>query len=258
MFVILGEVFGHGLPAVAPTSRNYNEMRERLRQRLSKRKAQSGGCENSHNGYVAAAAAAAAAAVPQAIAKKPDNPTVEDKRDLEELISFINGTGASKKEGKKKQKKKKEKPQKKEVISHVELHVEQKLSSTDKNNKENSQPKPPSTPTPKANGHVCPGNSRSSTPETTSAPKESVRKSPQPAKNQKPSEVDKIASNSVANLDKPSHVEKLPSPSRDHQSRLARNKEAAKLAKSLRTKKKASEALSPGKWQLCARSGWFY
>ncbi|XP_031785346.1 uncharacterized protein LOC100114737 isoform X2 [Nasonia vitripennis] len=33
------EVFGHGVPSVAPVSRNYNEMRERLRQILSKKKA---------------------------------------------------------------------------------------------------------------------------------------------------------------------------------------------------------------------------
>ncbi|XP_058803780.1 mucin-4 [Phymastichus coffea] len=33
------EVFGHGVPSVAPVSRNYNEMRERLRQLLSKKKA---------------------------------------------------------------------------------------------------------------------------------------------------------------------------------------------------------------------------
>lgn len=39
------EVFGHGVPPVAPTSRNYNEMRERLRLRLSKRRAER--CERS-------------------------------------------------------------------------------------------------------------------------------------------------------------------------------------------------------------------
>lgn len=40
------EVFGHGVPPVAPTSRNYQEMRERLRQRLSKRRAE--GCDKVH------------------------------------------------------------------------------------------------------------------------------------------------------------------------------------------------------------------
>ena len=48
------EVFGHGATPVAPTSRNYNEIRERLRQRLSKRRAER--CERGkqqQNGNIA-------------------------------------------------------------------------------------------------------------------------------------------------------------------------------------------------------------
>lgn len=120
------EVFGHGMPAVAPTSRNYNEMRERLRLRLSKRKAEK--CEKS--------------GTPNAIAiesscKPKEQPEKHDERDLEELINFINGTdtsGASKKK-KDKPKKKKEKP--KEKIS--EPHKETPKNGNAKAEKENKQ-----------------------------------------------------------------------------------------------------------------------
>ncbi|XP_075221914.1 uncharacterized protein LOC142324799 isoform X2 [Lycorma delicatula] len=42
------EVFGHGVPSVAPVSRNYQEMRERLRQLLTKKKAKCKAAANSN------------------------------------------------------------------------------------------------------------------------------------------------------------------------------------------------------------------
>ncbi len=103
------EVFGHGMPAVAPTSRNYNEMRERLRMRLSKRKAEK--CEK--NG------ATNAIAVENNIKPKENN-EVEDKRDLEELINFINGTDNNVKDKKKKEKQKKKKEKKTDIKKEKE------------------------------------------------------------------------------------------------------------------------------------------
>lgn len=96
------EVFGHGMPPVAPTSRNYNEMRERLRMRLSKRKAEK--CEKN-----------AALTVHETTIKSKDNDIKhEDQRDLEELINYIEGTGNSGDKKKKKEKTKKKKEKKKE------------------------------------------------------------------------------------------------------------------------------------------------
>ncbi|XP_064466285.1 protein FAM193A-like [Ornithodoros turicata] len=73
------EVFGHGAPPVAPVSKNYQEMRDRLRQILSKRKAEAihatkkGHAEQRH----------------------------EDDRGVDELLNYINGTdGGEKPEGK--------------------------------------------------------------------------------------------------------------------------------------------------------------
>ncbi|KAI1303190.1 Uncharacterized protein HDE_02338 [Halotydeus destructor] len=108
------EVFGHGMPAVAPTSRNYNEMRERLRMRLSKRKAEKNGCENHHGPQQQVHSPTTTM-----LKKRTENSEVGDNRDLEELLSFING-GASLPENeikkREKQKKKKERQKEKKVV----------------------------------------------------------------------------------------------------------------------------------------------
>ena len=100
------EVFGHGMPAVAPTSRNYNEMRERLRMRLSKRKAEK--CEKSgaQNGIPI-----------ESNCKSKDQIEKQDERDLEELINFIEGTDTTVKDKKKREKPKKKSKEKKTVDS---------------------------------------------------------------------------------------------------------------------------------------------
>lgn len=136
------EVFGHGMPAVAPTSRNFNEMRERLRMTLSKRKAEkSGGCESSQHAHCGA---------PTPVKKKEEPAEVKDDRDLEELISFINGTKEeSGKDGKKKEKPRKRKDKQKEKKPVVTNGLPDKLPEKEsKNNKENSFPKADAT-----NGH---------------------------------------------------------------------------------------------------------
>uniref|UniRef100_T1KWZ5 FAM193 C-terminal domain-containing protein n=1 Tax=Tetranychus urticae TaxID=32264 RepID=T1KWZ5_TETUR len=104
------------MPAVAPTSRNYNEMRERLRSRLNKRKAERGRCENRSN--------------VSAIGNDKRKEVVgkEDNRDLEELLNYIEGTtnrdankpGKTKKK-KEKQKKKKEKQKDKKSSSSLNI-----------------------------------------------------------------------------------------------------------------------------------------
>lgn len=66
------EVFGHGAPPVAPVSKNYQEMRDRLRLILSKRKAE---------------------AVHMAKQQQQNHKERhEDDREVEELLSYINGT----------------------------------------------------------------------------------------------------------------------------------------------------------------------
>ncbi|XP_076316871.1 protein FAM193A-like isoform X1 [Tachypleus tridentatus] len=66
------EVFGHGMAAMAPVSRNYPEMRERLRLKLSKRKAENG------------------------VSSKKDHPEPSESplgyRPLDEVLNYINGT----------------------------------------------------------------------------------------------------------------------------------------------------------------------
>lgn len=98
------------MPAVAPTSRNYNEMRERLRSRLNKRKAERGRCENPANLH------------PNGSDKRADLVEKEDNRDLEELLNFIEGTSsrntgnvAKGKKKKDRQKKKKERQKDRKV-----------------------------------------------------------------------------------------------------------------------------------------------
>ncbi|KAL1439977.1 hypothetical protein MTO96_009801 [Rhipicephalus appendiculatus] len=67
------EVFGHGAPPVAPVSKNYQEMRDRLRLILSKRKAE---------------------AIHMAKQQQQNHHKErhEDDREVEELLSYINGT----------------------------------------------------------------------------------------------------------------------------------------------------------------------
>ncbi|XP_066574217.1 protein FAM193A isoform X2 [Amia ocellicauda] len=62
------EFFGHGGPPAAPTSRNYAEMREKLRLRLTKRKEEQ----------------------PKKDDQLPDRESVEDHRKVEDLLQFIN------------------------------------------------------------------------------------------------------------------------------------------------------------------------
>lgn len=69
------EVFGHGTPAMAPVSKNYQEMRDRLRMVLSKRKAEGGGGTSK-----------------QRQQNHHDQKAHGDAREVDELISYINGT----------------------------------------------------------------------------------------------------------------------------------------------------------------------
>ncbi|KAJ8382964.1 hypothetical protein SKAU_G00037420 [Synaphobranchus kaupii] len=62
------EFFGHGGPPAAPTSRNYAEMREKLRLRLTKRKEEQ----------------------PRRDDNLPERESLEDHRDVEDLLQFIN------------------------------------------------------------------------------------------------------------------------------------------------------------------------
>lgn len=93
------EVFGHGVPAVAPVSKNYPEMRERLRLRLSKRKAETGG----------------------PIVKTQDalEPAV-DNRALEELLNFINGSNNSPNKSKASKRQKKKKKAEEKIVKQLE------------------------------------------------------------------------------------------------------------------------------------------
>lgn len=67
------EVFGHGAPPVAPVSKNYQEMRDRLRHILSKRKAE---------------------AIHMAKQRQQNDRKErhEDDREVDELLNYINGT----------------------------------------------------------------------------------------------------------------------------------------------------------------------
>uniref|UniRef100_A0A8C7JC48 Family with sequence similarity 193 member A n=1 Tax=Oncorhynchus kisutch TaxID=8019 RepID=A0A8C7JC48_ONCKI len=67
------EFFGHGGPPAAPTSRNYAEMREKLRLRLTKRKEEQPKRE-----------------------EQPDPRRVEDHRLVEDLLQFINSASDNK------------------------------------------------------------------------------------------------------------------------------------------------------------------
>ncbi|XP_035263438.1 protein FAM193B [Anguilla anguilla] len=64
------EFFGHNAPPAAPTSRNYAEIREKLRSRLTRRKEE----------------------LPQRQDSDPAAPSAIDHRDVDELLDFINST----------------------------------------------------------------------------------------------------------------------------------------------------------------------
>ncbi|XP_037400382.1 protein FAM193B isoform X2 [Pygocentrus nattereri] len=64
------EFFGHNAPPAAPTSRNYAEIREKLRSRLTRRKEE----------------------LPQRQDLDPATPSAIDHRDVDELLDFINST----------------------------------------------------------------------------------------------------------------------------------------------------------------------
>uniref|UniRef100_A0A1E1XDR9 FAM193 C-terminal domain-containing protein n=1 Tax=Amblyomma aureolatum TaxID=187763 RepID=A0A1E1XDR9_9ACAR len=82
------EVFGHGAPPVAPVSKNYQEMRDRLRLILSKRKAEAIHMAKQRQQQQ------------QQQQQHHHQERHEDDREVEELLSYINGTdsGSSRKE----------------------------------------------------------------------------------------------------------------------------------------------------------------
>lgn len=109
------EVFGHGVPPTANTSRNYAEMRERLRLRLSKRRAER--CEKSNQAAEQNKSALENSIVDEGggggggggkcgvVSSSPafnefsgntgsnKSTGVVDNRNLDELLSYIMGTG---------------------------------------------------------------------------------------------------------------------------------------------------------------------
>uniref|UniRef100_A0A3P8XIH3 FAM193 C-terminal domain-containing protein n=1 Tax=Esox lucius TaxID=8010 RepID=A0A3P8XIH3_ESOLU len=74
------EFFGHGGPPAAPTSRNYAEMREKLRLRLTKRKEEQPKREEQ----------------PPAVEQDSGAGSVEDHRRVEDLLQFINSASDNK------------------------------------------------------------------------------------------------------------------------------------------------------------------
>lgn len=107
------EVFGNGAAPVAPTSRNYNEMRERLRLRLSKRRAEK--CERSiqQNGNISKDDSAndrgggTQTGTNGTNTGNKSNTPVVDQRNLDELLNYINGKGHQEKSSSKKKDKNK-------------------------------------------------------------------------------------------------------------------------------------------------------
>ncbi|KAG7200591.1 hypothetical protein KM043_001150 [Ampulex compressa] len=119
------EVFGHGVPSVAPVSRNYNEMRERLRQLLTKKKAKK--CKaicsppksplpyifpNVNLDSKASTNSAARSNTPVSTSSTIQQDQ-RDQRDLEELLEFIEGNQSGKKDNNKKAEKKARQKQRK-------------------------------------------------------------------------------------------------------------------------------------------------
>lgn len=92
------EVFGHGVSPVAPTSRNYAEMRKRLRQRLSKKR-RAEECDKScpddskDDSSTDKGGGGTSTADQSLQVSNKSNARVVDQRNLDELLEFINGTG---------------------------------------------------------------------------------------------------------------------------------------------------------------------
>ncbi|KDR19941.1 hypothetical protein L798_05938 [Zootermopsis nevadensis] len=142
------EVFGHGMPSVAPVSRNYQEMRERLRILLTKKKAKckiggtgASGANGTGNatvpqvgtvpstgttetavkastGSAGGASSTPSPAVSGPVLAKQDSvdslpQPIKDPRDLEALLDFIEGNQSSKCKDAKKAAKKARQKQKK-------------------------------------------------------------------------------------------------------------------------------------------------
>ncbi|CAL7937735.1 unnamed protein product [Xylocopa violacea] len=119
------EVFGHGVPSVAPVSRNYNEMRERLRQLLTKKKARKCKATCSPSKSPSESVVSNTSTEMKAItnvAPRSNTPVLtvpamqtdqRDQRDLEELLEFIEGNQNGKKDNNKKAEKKARQKQRK-------------------------------------------------------------------------------------------------------------------------------------------------
>ncbi|XP_011261886.2 uncharacterized protein LOC105254722 isoform X3 [Camponotus floridanus] len=122
------EVFGHGMPAVAPVSRNYKEMRERLRQLLTKKKAKkckgvAAGCSppkspsESSISNINFESKNLTSSVLRSNTPISTTSTIQhdqrDQRDLEELLEFIEGNQSGKKDNNKKAEKKARQKQRK-------------------------------------------------------------------------------------------------------------------------------------------------
>ncbi|XP_054264698.1 protein FAM193A-like isoform X2 [Macrosteles quadrilineatus] len=123
------EVFGHGVPSVAPVSRNYTEMRERLRLLLTKKKAK---CKSSTAAPPPASVPtntppvnnSTTANVPPAVNGILEQP--KDPRDLEDLLDFIEGNPSQKcKDEKKAAKKARQKQKKQEEIERKKREEEE-------------------------------------------------------------------------------------------------------------------------------------
>lgn len=102
------EFFGHNAPPAAPTSRNYAEIREKLRSRLTRRKEE----------------------VPQRQDLDPALTCPIDHRDVDELLHFINSTEPKRVNSAKAAKRARHKQKKKEKERAQQTCSEQRLSSS--------------------------------------------------------------------------------------------------------------------------------
>lgn len=122
------EFFGNGGPTVAPTSKNYNEMRERLRMKLKQRK------DYSQNGK--------SECQPATHTKHESNRRLREDRPLEEILSFIEGADdrSNSSATKKSQKKNKQKDDEKKRTEKQESapSVKSESSVNEKNNNLNN------------------------------------------------------------------------------------------------------------------------
>ncbi|MFT7807673.1 protein FAM193A [Arapaima gigas] len=98
------EFFGHGGPPAAPTSRNFAEMREKLRLRLTKRKEEQ----------------------PKKDDHVPDRDGLEDNRKVEDLLRFINSSDSKPTSGAKAAKRARHKQKKMEEKARVEAEARQR------------------------------------------------------------------------------------------------------------------------------------